>query len=71
MVGAARPPAPILSVASFRMWLASRPEEEHWELIEGMPMMPPNCRHQHIASNLEALLNAALRHHKSAFYGIS
>ena len=63
MAGAVRQQAPILSVASFRAWLASRPEEEHWELIEGVPMMmtPPNRRHQRIASNLEALLNAALR----------
>jgi Uma2 family endonuclease len=57
--------APILSVASFRAWLASRPDEEHWELIEGVPMMmtPPNRRHQRIASNLESLLNTALKKH--------
>jgi Uma2 family endonuclease len=69
MVGAARQHAPILSVASFRAWLASRPDEEHWELIEGVPMMvtPPNRRHQRIASNLEALLNAALKRHNPAF----
>jgi Uma2 family endonuclease len=69
MVGAVRKPAPMLSVASFRAWLASRPDEEHWELIEGVPMMmtPPNRRHQRIASNLEALLNAALRRHDPAF----
>jgi Uma2 family endonuclease len=37
-------------------------------LIEGVPMMttPPNRRHQRIASNLEALLNAALRRHDPA-----
>jgi Uma2 family endonuclease len=65
MVGALRQNAPILSVASFRTWLASRPDEEHWELIEGVPMMmtPPNRRHQRIASNLESLLNAALKRH--------
>src|SRR6202521_2465749 len=69
MVGAVRRPAPILSVASFRAWLASRPDEEHWELIEGVPMMmtPPNRRHQRIASNLETLLNAALKRHDPAF----
>jgi len=67
MVGALRQNAPILSVATFRTWLLSRPEEEHWELIEGVPMMmtPPNRRHQRIASNLEALLNAALKSHDS------
>jgi Uma2 family endonuclease len=68
MVGAVRQHAPMLSVDSFRAWLASRPEEEHWELIEGVPMMmtPPNRRHQRIASNLEALLNAALKRHDPA-----
>src|ERR1700733_5395684 len=65
MVGAMRQYSPILTVASFRAWLRSRPEEEHWELIEGIPMMmaPPNRRHQRIVSNLELLLNAALRRH--------
>src|SRR5712692_7535669 len=69
MVGALRQNAPILSVASFRAWLASRPDEEHWELIEGVPMMmtPPNRRHQRIASNLETLLNAALKRHDPRF----
>jgi Uma2 family endonuclease len=69
MVGAVRQHAPILSVASFRAWLASRPDEEHWELIGGLPMMmtPPNRRHQRIASNLETLLNDALRRHKPEF----
>jgi Uma2 family endonuclease len=64
-----RQQAPILSVASFRAWLASRPDEEHWELIEGVPTMaaPPSRRHQRIASNLEARLNAALKRHDPAF----
>jgi Uma2 family endonuclease len=68
MVGALRQNSPILSVASFRTWLESRPEEEHWELIEGLPMMmtPPNRRHQRIASNLESLLNAAFKRHNPA-----
>jgi Uma2 family endonuclease len=69
MVGTAYQPAPILSVAAFRAWLTSRPDEEHWELIEGVPMMmaPPNRRHQRIASNLENLLNAALKRHDPRF----
>jgi len=68
MIGALRQRTPMLSVASFRAWLASRPDEEHWELIEGLPMMmtPPNRRHQRIASNLESLLNAALRRNNPA-----
>ncbi len=69
MVGAVGQHAPIFSVASFRTWLASRPDEEHWELIGGVPviMTPPNRRHQRIASNLEALLNAALKRHDPGF----
>jgi Uma2 family endonuclease len=69
MAGALRQTSPMLSVASFRTWLESRPDEEHWELIEGIPMMmtPPNRRHQRIASNLESLLNAALKRHNPAF----
>jgi Uma2 family endonuclease len=69
MVGAVHQHAPILSVASFRAWLASRPDEEHWELIEGVPMMmtPPNRRHQRIASNLEMLLNATIERHAPGF----
>src|SRR5258707_15231866 len=51
-----------LSIDAFRSWLASRPDEEHWELIAGVPMMmaPPTRDHQRIASNLERLLNDAL-----------
>jgi len=68
MVGALRH-APILSVASFRTWLKSRPDEERWELIGGIPMMmaPPNRRHQWIVFNLLSLLNAALQRHNPAF----
>jgi Uma2 family endonuclease len=68
MVGAVRQNSPMLSVASFRAWLGSRPDEEHWELIEGVPMMmaPPNRRHQRIATNLENLLNNALKRHNPA-----
>jgi Uma2 family endonuclease len=56
---------PILTVALFRSWLTSRPDKERWELIEGVPMMMarPSRRHQRIASNLETLLNAALKRH--------
>jgi Uma2 family endonuclease len=58
---AERKPAP-LSVTEFRAWVESRPSEEHWELINGVPMMmaSPTRDHQRIASNLESLLNDAL-----------
>ena len=64
---AERKPAP-LSVTAFRAWVESRPSEEHWELINGVPMMmaPPTRDHQRIASNLERLLNDALERHDAA-----
>jgi Uma2 family endonuclease len=69
MVGALRENAPILSVNSLRKWLRSRPDEEHWELIEGVPMMmaPPTRRHQRIVSNLESLLNDALKRYNPQY----
>jgi Uma2 family endonuclease len=66
MTGAVAEP---LSIAAFRVWLGSRPDEEHWELIAGVPMMmaPATHDHQRIASNLEWLLNNALRTHRPEF----
>lgn len=51
-----------LSIETFRSWLESRPDNEHWELIGGVIMMmaPATKDHQRIASNLEQLLNDAL-----------
>ena len=51
-----------LSVEAFRAFYQGRPDEERWELIDGVPMMmaPPTFVHQRIASNLERLLNDAL-----------
>jgi Uma2 family endonuclease len=65
MDGAVRRQGPILSVAAFRTWLKSRPGEEHWELIRGIPTMmtPPTRRHQRIVWNLVGLLNKALSAH--------
>jgi Uma2 family endonuclease len=55
-----------LSIETFRAWLESRPDEEHWELIGGVIMMmaPASRAHQRIASNLERLLNGALEAHR-------
>ena len=52
----------MLPVAAFRDWTLSRPDEQHWELIDGVPIMmaPPTLDHQRIASNLERLLNDAI-----------
>jgi len=51
-----------MSIAEFRAWVESRPDEEHWELIAGVPAMmaPATLDHQRIARNLERLLNDAL-----------
>ena len=53
---------PGLSVEAFRAFYQGRPDEERWELIDGVPMMmaPPTFLHQRIASNLERMLNDAL-----------
>src|ERR1700694_2084035 len=62
MVGASQQKSAPLSVEAFRNWVASRPDEERWELVAGVPMMmaPPTRDHQRIASNLERLLNDAI-----------
>src|SRR5262245_9964308 len=54
-----------MSVELFRSFVQGRPDEEHWELINGVAMMmaPPTRAHQRIASNLERLLNDALESH--------
>jgi Uma2 family endonuclease len=56
---------PTLSIEAFRVFYESRPDEEHWELIDGVPMMmaPATFVHQRIASNLERALNDALETH--------
>jgi Uma2 family endonuclease len=55
-----------LSVETFRAWAASRPDEEHWELIDGVPMMMTSATRdrRRITSNLERLLNDALQLHR-------
>jgi Uma2 family endonuclease len=50
------------TVEEYLAFIESRPEEERWQLIDGVAMMmpPPTRRHQRIASNLARLLNAHL-----------
>lgn len=52
-----------LSVGEFFAFIESRPEEEHWQLIDGEPMcLPrPTLAHQRIASNLMLALNEHFR----------
>jgi len=50
-----------MDVDEFMEFLETRPEGEHWELIEGVAVMmaPASYAHQRIASNLCNLLNSA------------
>src|SRR5262245_11556280 len=54
---------PRLSIADFRAFVATRPDEEHWELIDGAArkISPVTKAHRRIASNLEHRLNDALQ----------
>lgn len=58
-------PAPSLSgtmdVDEFMAFVDTRPDEERWELIDGVPVMmaPPSRAHQRIAQNFSTLLNSA------------
>jgi Uma2 family endonuclease len=57
-----------MSAREFRAFEATRPENERWELIAGVPVMmvPPLLVHNVIANNLNLLLNAALSRHDPA-----
>src|SRR6266446_3698177 len=62
MAGVAQRSPPRLSLELFRGFLEGRPDEERWELIDGVAVMmaPPTLAHQRIASNLQRLLTDAL-----------
>ena len=51
-----------MTVDEFYEFTDRRPDEEKWELIDGVPMMmpPPTLMHQRIAANLDRMLNAHL-----------
>jgi Uma2 family endonuclease len=63
MTDVAQRSQPRFSVQWFRAFLEGRPDEERWELIDGVPVMmaPPTLTHQRIAGNVQRLLNEALR----------
>jgi Uma2 family endonuclease len=48
-----------MDIEEFMAFIAPRPKEERWHLIEGIAVMmaPPSVAHQRIASNLCNLLN--------------
>lgn len=66
MTAVARPEPAFWTVQRFRDFIETRADEERWELIDGVPIMitPPTFIHNCLASNLESLLNDALRLHR-------
>ena len=52
-----------MSIESFRAFCSMRPDEEQWQLIDGVAIMmtPPTVAHQRIAANLQLLLDRALQ----------
>jgi Uma2 family endonuclease len=51
-----------MSGREFRSFQQTRPDQERWELVRGVPVMmvPPTIAHNRIAGNLMRLLNEAL-----------
>jgi Uma2 family endonuclease len=58
MAGAPLRDRPRFSIELFRAFIANRPDEERWELIDGVAVMmaPPTLAHQIIAGNVQRLL---------------
>jgi Uma2 family endonuclease len=58
------------SVEEYFALIESRPEEERWQLIDGVAMMmpPPTLVHQRIASNLALELNTYFRSNKPELF---
>jgi Uma2 family endonuclease len=65
MAGVAQRTPPRLSIELFRAFYATRPDEEQWQLIDGVAIMmtPPTLVHQCIATNFQFLLFQGLKHH--------
>jgi len=59
----AQPLSGNMDVDEFMALLETRPDEEHWELIEGVAvrMAPASYAHQRIVSNMCTLLNSAFQ----------
>jgi Uma2 family endonuclease len=55
-----------LSSDDYSTFLATRPDEERWQLLDGIAVMmtPPTLVHQRIAMNLASRLNQALEVHR-------
>lgn len=55
-------PARLMTVDEFLGFYETRPDGEHWELIDGVPVMmtPPSMQHQIVASTIEQRLTQVL-----------
>jgi Uma2 family endonuclease len=58
--------AGLLTAEQYEILLRTRPEEERWQLIDGVAVLmpPPTLRHQLIGANLLRLLGNALDRHR-------
>ena len=58
-----RPTPSELTVEQFLAFYDTRPDEEQWQLVDGVALLmtPPFLLHQVIATNLQDLLNTALK----------
>jgi Uma2 family endonuclease len=58
------------TVEEYFALIESRPEDERWQLIDGVAMMmpPPTLVHQRIASNLALELNTHFRAHRPELF---
>ncbi len=59
-----------MTVEEFLAFYETRPDDERWELIDGVAMMmtPPTKAHQRIASNLAFALNTHFQIHRPDLY---
>ena len=66
----ARPRSGTMDIDEFMAFIAPRPKEERWQLIEGVAVMmaPPSVAHQRIASNVCNLLNRAFEVQRRELY---
>ncbi|CAO4152248.1 Putative restriction endonuclease domain-containing protein [Methylorubrum aminovorans] len=61
-----------MRVSEYREWAATRPDDERWELIDGVPMMmsPAKGRHQRIVMNIAKRLDD-LAERRGAYPGLA
>ena len=69
-VSPSRPTSSKFSVEEYLAFIATRPDEERWQLIDGVAMMmtAPTKAHQRIGSNLAFALNMHFQVHRPEYY---